>query len=61
VDLVLGLLLIHTLPKFYGWTAVLSIAVGLYILFHRVYKLIRRKSVAGLMDETDFGVSSAMF
>ncbi|WP_345947914.1 MULTISPECIES: cation diffusion facilitator family transporter [unclassified Mucilaginibacter] len=51
--LVLGLLLIY----FTGliWLdGVLSIAVGLFICFTG-YKLIR-KSVAGLMDETDFAV-----
>lgn len=51
--LVLGLLLIY----FTGFTwldSVLSITVGLYICYTG-YKLIR-KSVAGLMDETDFAV-----
>ncbi|RYE18928.1 MAG: cation transporter [Sphingobacteriales bacterium] len=53
LGLVIGLLLIY----FTGivWLdSGLSIVVGLYILFTG-YKLIR-KSVAGLMDETDFGV-----
>jgi cation diffusion facilitator family transporter len=51
--LVIGLLLIH----FTGivWLdSVLSVLVGLYIVFTG-YKLIRR-SVAGLMDETDFAI-----
>ncbi len=51
--LVLGLLLIY----FTGFTwldSVLSITVGLFICYTG-YKLIR-KSVAGLMDETDFAV-----
>jgi len=51
--LVVGLLLIH----FTGLTwldGVLSIAVGSYICYSG-YKLVR-KSVAGLMDETDFDV-----
>jgi cation diffusion facilitator family transporter len=51
--LVLGLLLIYFTG--YVWLdSVLSITVGLYICYSG-YKLIR-KSVAGLMDETDFAV-----
>lgn len=55
LGLVVGLLLIY----FTGilWLdSGLSILVGLYILFSG-YKLLRR-SIAGLMDETDFGVVS---
>lgn len=51
--LVVGLLLIH----FTGVTyldSLLSIVLGLYIIYHG-YKLIR-KSVGGLMDESDFEV-----
>ena len=51
--LVVGLLLIH----FTGITyldSLLSIVLGLYIIYHG-YKLIR-KSVGGLMDESDFEV-----
>jgi len=49
--LVIGLLLIH-FTKILWLDSILSIAVGIYILVTG-YKLIRR-SVAGLMDETDF-------
>jgi cation diffusion facilitator family transporter len=49
--LVIGLLLIH-FTKILWLDSILSIAVGIYILITG-YKLIRR-SVAGLMDETDF-------
>jgi cation diffusion facilitator family transporter len=49
--LVIGLLLIH-FTKILWLDSILSIAVGIYILVVG-YKLIRR-SVAGLMDETDF-------
>jgi cation diffusion facilitator family transporter len=49
--LVVGLLLIH-FTKILWLDSILSIAVGIYILVTG-YKLIRR-SVAGLMDETDF-------
>jgi cation diffusion facilitator family transporter len=51
--LVLGLLLIY-FTGFIWLDSVLSITVGLYICYSG-YKLIR-KSVAGLMDETDFAV-----
>ncbi len=51
--LVLGLLLIY-FTGFAWLDSVLSITVGLYICYSG-YKLIR-KSVAGLMDETDFAV-----
>jgi cation diffusion facilitator family transporter len=51
--LVLGLLLIY-FTGFVWLDSVLSITVGLYICYSG-YKLIR-KSVAGLMDETDFAV-----
>lgn len=51
--LVLGLLLIY-FTGFVWLDSVLSITVGLYICYTG-YKLIR-KSVAGLMDETDFAV-----
>lgn len=53
--LVVGLLLIH-FTKILWLDSALSILVGLYILFTG-YKLIRR-SVAGLMDETDFNIVS---
>jgi cation diffusion facilitator family transporter len=49
--LVIGLLLIY-FTKILWLDSILSIAVGIYILVTG-YKLIRR-SVAGLMDETDF-------
>jgi len=51
--LVAGLLLIH-FTKLLWLDSVLSIAVGLYIVYSG-YKLIR-KSVGGLMDEADFDV-----
>jgi len=51
--LVLGLLLIY-FTGFVWLDSVLSVAVGLYICYSG-YALIR-KSVAGLMDETDFAV-----
>ncbi|MFD0764700.1 cation diffusion facilitator family transporter [Mucilaginibacter lutimaris] len=51
--LVIGLLLIH-FTKILWLDSVLSILVGIYIMYTG-YKLIRR-SVAGLMDETDFTV-----
>ncbi len=51
--LVLGLLLIH-FTKILLLDSILSILVGTYIIFTG-YKLVR-KSVAGLMDETDFEV-----
>lgn len=51
--LVLGLLLIY-FTGFVWLDSVLSITVGLFICYTG-YKLIR-KSVAGLMDETDFAV-----
>ncbi|MBD1362274.1 cation transporter [Mucilaginibacter sp. ZT4R22] len=53
--LVVGLLLIH-FTKILWLDSVLSILVGIYILY-TAYKLIRR-SVAGLMDETDFIIVS---
>ena len=53
--LVIGLLLIH-FTKILWLDSTLSILVGAYILFTG-YKLIRR-SVAGLMDETDFIIIS---
>lgn len=53
--LVVGLLLIY-FTKILWLDSVLSIAVGLYITYTG-YKLIRR-SVAGLMDETDFNIVS---
>ena len=53
--LVLGLLLIY-FTKILWLDSALSILVGFYITF-TAYKLIR-KSVAGLMDETDFIVVS---
>lgn len=53
VGLVAGLLLIY-FTKIDILDSILSIAVGLYILFVG-YKLLR-KSVSGLMDETDFEV-----
>jgi cation diffusion facilitator family transporter len=55
IGLVLGLLLIN-FTKVLWLDSVLSILVGFYILFTG-YKLIRR-SVAGLMDETDFIIVS---
>lgn len=51
--LVLGLLAIHYTGKFY-LDSLLSITMGLYIIFNG-YKLVR-KSVGGLMDESDFRV-----
>lgn len=51
--LVAGLLLIH-FTKLLWLDSILSIAVGLYIVYSG-YKLIR-KSVGGLMDEADFDV-----
>ncbi|TFF36754.1 cation diffusion facilitator family transporter [Mucilaginibacter psychrotolerans] len=51
--LVLGLLLIY-FTKILWLDSALSILVGIYIAF-TAYKLIR-KSVAGLMDETDFTI-----
>jgi cation diffusion facilitator family transporter len=51
--LVIGLLLIH-FTKILLLDSLLSIFVGLYILY-TCYRLVR-KSVAGLMDETDFEV-----
>lgn len=51
--LVIGLLLIYFTGLFWLDSS-LSIIVGLYIVYTG-YKLVRR-SVAGLMDETDFGV-----
>ncbi len=53
IGLVVGLLLIH-FTKITVLDSVLSILVGLYILYSG-YKLVR-KSVSGLMDEADFGV-----
>lgn len=53
--LVVGLLLIH-FTKILWLDSTLSILVGVYILYTG-YKLIRR-SVAGLMDETDFIIIS---
>jgi cation diffusion facilitator family transporter len=53
VGLVVGLLLIH-FTKITWLDSGLSIFVALYILYTS-YKLVRR-SVSGLMDETDFGV-----
>ncbi|MFD0794224.1 cation diffusion facilitator family transporter [Mucilaginibacter litoreus] len=53
--LVVGLLLIY-FTKILWLDSALSIIVGLYIVF-TAYKLIRR-SVAGLMDETDFAIVS---
>jgi len=51
--LVVGLLLIH-FTNILWLDSVLSVLVGIYIVFTG-YKLIRR-SVAGLMDETDFKI-----
>lgn len=51
--LVLGLLLIH-FTKILMLDSVLSILVGLYIVYTG-YKLVR-KSVSGLMDEADFDI-----
>ncbi len=51
--LVLGLVLIY-LTKIEMLDSVLSIAVGLFIVY-TAYKLVR-KSVAGLMDEADFSM-----
>ncbi len=51
--LILGLLLIY-ITKLLWLDSALSVGAGLYILFSG-YKLVRR-SIAGLMDETDFGV-----
>jgi len=51
--LVVGLLLIH-FTRIAVLDSILSIAVGIYIVYTG-YKLLRR-SVSGLMDETDFGV-----
>eukprot|EP01037_Dinobryon_pediforme_P000884 gene884-891_t len=51
--LVVGLLLIH-FTQIVWLDSTLSIFVALYILYSG-YKLVR-KSVSGLMDETDFGV-----
>ena len=51
--LVVGLLLIH-FTEIIWLDSALSILVAIYILFSS-YKLVRR-SVSGLMDETDFGV-----
>jgi cation diffusion facilitator family transporter len=51
--LVVGLLLIH-FTKIHLLDSIVSIWVGIYIIFTG-YKLIRR-SVGGLMDETDFEV-----
>jgi cation diffusion facilitator family transporter len=53
VGLVVGLLLIH-FTKINWLDSGLSILVALYILYTS-YRLVR-KSVSGLMDETDFGV-----
>jgi cation diffusion facilitator family transporter len=53
--LVIGLLLIH-FTKIELLDSILSIVVGAYIIFTG-YKLVRR-SVGGLMDETDFEVVS---
>ncbi|WP_078348058.1 cation diffusion facilitator family transporter [Mucilaginibacter pedocola] len=53
--LVIGLLLIH-FTNILWLDSALSIMVGLYIIY-TAYKLIRR-SVAGLMDETDFNIVS---
>ena len=53
IGLVAGLLLMYY-TKINWLDGVLSIIVGLYILF-TAYKLIRR-SVSGLMDETDFDI-----
>lgn len=53
--LVIGLLLIH-FTKILWLDSALSILVGIYILY-TAYKLVRR-SVAGLMDETDFIIVS---
>ncbi|MEO7212527.1 cation diffusion facilitator family transporter [Mucilaginibacter sp.] len=53
--LVVGLLLIH-FTNILWLDSVLSILVGIYILY-TAYKLIR-SSVAGLMDETDFIIVS---
>ncbi|MGN6181610.1 MAG: cation diffusion facilitator family transporter [Mucilaginibacter sp.] len=51
--LVVGLILIH-ITKIVLLDNILSIGVGLYIAFEG-YKLVRR-SVGGLMDETDFSI-----
>jgi cation diffusion facilitator family transporter len=53
IGLVVGLLLIN-FTKVIWLDSVLSILVGLYILYSS-YKLVRR-SVSGLMDEADFGI-----
>ncbi|MGV3509269.1 MAG: cation diffusion facilitator family transporter [Sphingobacteriaceae bacterium] len=55
VALVIGLLIIH-FTGIYFLDSVLSIAMGLYIVYNG-YKLVR-KSVGGLMDESDFKVVS---
>lgn len=51
--LVLGLLIIHYTEQYY-FDSILSVCLGLYIVFSG-YKLVRT-SVAGLMDESDTGV-----
>ena len=53
MGLVLGLLLIH-FTKILVLDSILSILVGLYIVYTG-YKLVR-KSVSGLMDEADFDI-----
>jgi cation diffusion facilitator family transporter len=53
LGLVLGLLLIH-FTKILMLDSILSILVGLYIVYTG-YKLVR-KSVSGLMDEADFDI-----
>jgi cation diffusion facilitator family transporter len=53
IALVVGLLLIH-FTRILWLDSALSIAVALYILYNS-YKLVR-KSVSGLMDETDFDI-----
>jgi len=51
--LVIGLLVIY-FTRIYFFDSILSIIMGLYIVFQG-YKLVR-KSVGGLMDESDFNV-----
>ncbi|HVV55521.1 MAG TPA: cation diffusion facilitator family transporter [Mucilaginibacter sp.] len=53
LGLIAGLLLIY-FTKVYELDSILSIAVGLYIVYSG-YRLVR-KSVSGLMDETDFEI-----
>ena len=54
VGLVIGLMLIHFTGLNY-LDSILSISIGIFIIYSG-YKLVR-KSVSGLMDESDFGTS----